>query len=194
MTAAAFVDRDGVVNEPILDARSGTFESPYDPGDVVLVAGAAEGLARLRDAGFALVLASNQPAAAKGTVPLAALEAVHERVAALLAAEGVALDAAFYCHHHPDGAIAELSGPCDCRKPAPGLLLQAAERLRLDLTRSWMLGDAETDVEAAHAAGAKAVLIEHPRTAHRRPGAVVPDLTARDLVEAAAEIAARAGR
>ena len=140
-------------------------------------------LRRLRDAGFALVLVSNQPAAAKGNVTRAALDAVHERVMDALRIEGVQLDGVYYCHHHPD-----FTGPCDCRKPAPGLLLRAADELGLELSESWMIGDADTDVAAARAAGAQAVLVAHPRTAHRRNGAV-PDLTAPDLAGAAALIA-----
>jgi D-glycero-D-manno-heptose 1,7-bisphosphate phosphatase len=188
MTPAAFLDRDGVIDEPVWDPRSETHESPYRPEDVVLVPGAAPAMARLRDAGFRLVLVSNQPAAAKGTVSLEALQSVHERVAELLRAEGVALDGAYYCYHHPNGVVAELSGPCACRKPAPGLLLDAAAELGLDLPASWMFGDADTDVEAAHAAGVACALIEHPLTPHRRTGRVVPELTATDLAAAVREV------
>lgn len=184
MTPAVFVDRDGVINEPVWDPRTQTFESPYRPQDVTLVPGAAEGLQGLRAAGLKLVLASNQPSAAKGRVTLDDLAAVHERVAEALRTAGVELDAAYYCHHHPD-----FTGPCECRKPAPGLLLDAAAALGLDLSRSWMIGDADTDVTAAHSAGARAVLVEHPRTAHRRRGAVAPEHTAPDLARAAALIA-----
>jgi D-glycero-D-manno-heptose 1,7-bisphosphate phosphatase len=184
MTPAAFVDRDGVINEPVWDERTQSFESPYRPDDVALVPGAAAGLLRLREAGYRLVLASNQPAAAKGQVTLADLDAVHERVVALLRRAGVELDGAYYCHHHPD-----FGSPCDCRKPAPGLLLNAAADLELDLAASWMVGDADTDVTAAHAAGTAAVLVEHPRTAHRRRGVTTPEHTAADLERAAALIA-----
>jgi D-glycero-D-manno-heptose 1,7-bisphosphate phosphatase len=194
MMPAAFVDRDGVINEPVWDPRTESFESPYDPAAVRLVTGAASALAELRDAGFRLVLVSNQPAAAKGTVPLAGLEAVHERVAELLRSGGVELDASYYCHHHPNGTVTELSGPCDCRKPAPGLLLRAAAELDLDLDASWMFGDADTDVEAAHAAGVAAALIEHPRTAHRRRGSAAAELLTTDLISAAGAIAAAPGR
>jgi D-glycero-D-manno-heptose 1,7-bisphosphate phosphatase len=177
---AVFVDRDGVINEPVWDARTDSFESPYRPDDVALVPGAADALARLRDAGYLLVLVSNQPAAAKGTATRAALDAVHERVVDALRIE---LDGVYYCYHHPD-----FTGPCACRKPAPGLLLRAAEDLDLELSESWMIGDADTDVAAARAAGALAVLVAHPRTGHRRHGAL-PDLTAPDLAGAAALIA-----
>jgi D-glycero-D-manno-heptose 1,7-bisphosphate phosphatase len=185
MTAAVFVDRDGVINEPVWDTRTQSFESPYRPEDVTLVPGAAEGLAALRE--FKLVLVSNQPSAAKGQTTFEALDAVHERVAALLRTAGVELDGAFYCHHHPD-----FTGPCECRKPAPGLLRDAAAQLDLDLGLSWMIGDADTDVTAAHAAGAQAVLVEHPRTAHRRRGSGTPEHTAPDLRAAAAWIRSRA--
>jgi D-glycero-D-manno-heptose 1,7-bisphosphate phosphatase len=181
MTAAVFVDRDGVINEPVWDERTNSHESPYRPEDVTLVPGAAEGLAALT--GFKLVLVSNQPSAAKGQTTLEQLAAVHERVAEAL---GVPFDGVYYCHHHPD-----FTGPCDCRKPAPGLLLTAADDLGLDLAASWMIGDADTDVTAAHAAGARAVLIEHPRTAHRRAGAVQPEHIAPDLRAAASWIRSR---
>jgi len=185
MTAAVFVDRDGVINEPVWDERTGSFESPYRPAAVTLVAGAAGGLRTLREAGLRLVLVSNQPSAAKGQTTLEALTAVHERVVAELRSAGVELDGAYYCFHHPD-----FTGPCRCRKPEPGLLLDAAAELDLDLAASWMVGDADTDVQAAHAAGAKAVLVEHPRTAHRRRGAAAPEHTARDLAAAASWIRA----
>lgn len=170
-----------MVNEPVWDARTASFESPYTPADVALVPGAADALARLHGAGYKLVLVSNQPAAAKGQVTLEQLTAVHERVVAALRSEGVELDGAYYCHHHPD-----FTGPCDCRKPAPGLLLRAARELQLDLGGSWMVGDADTDVAAAGAVGARAILVEHPRTAHRRAG--ISTLTAPDLAAAAAMI------
>jgi D-glycero-D-manno-heptose 1,7-bisphosphate phosphatase len=96
----------------------------------------------------------------------------------------VELDGAYYCHHHPD-----FGGRCDCRKPAPGLLLDAARDLGIELAASWMIGDADSDVIAAHAAGAKAVLVAHPRTAHRRGGTVAPEHAAPDLAAAAALIA-----
>ena len=185
MTAAVFVDRDGVINEPVWDRRTQTFESPYRPEDVTLVPGAAQGLAQL--AAFKLVLVSNQPSAAKGQTTLEALAAVHERVVQELRRAGVELDGVYYCHHHPD-----FTGPCACRKPAPGMLRDAAAALDLDLPRSWMIGDADTDVTAAHAAGCKVVLVEHPQTAHRRRGAVAPEHTAPDLRAAAAWIKSRA--
>ena len=105
-------------------------------------------------------------------------------MAEALRLEDVQLDGVYYCHHHPD-----FTGPCECRKPAPGLLLRAAGELGLELSESWMIGDADTDVAAARAAGVKAVLVAHRGTQHRRNGAVA-DLIAPDLAGAAALIVA----
>jgi D-glycero-D-manno-heptose 1,7-bisphosphate phosphatase len=93
-----------------------------------------------------------------------------------------------YCHHHPAGVVPALTGACDCRKPAPGMLVAAAAAHDLTLARSWMVGDADTDVEAGRAAGCRTVLVEHPATPHRRSGASGPTLVAPDLAAAAAAI------
>jgi D-glycero-D-manno-heptose 1,7-bisphosphate phosphatase len=148
------------------DSQTGKPESPYRPEDVQLVPGAAEAIRELRDAGFLLVAASNQPGAAKGNATMEQLKAVHERVVELLAAEGAELDDWRYCFHHPDA-----DGPCSCRKPEPGMLLDAAAQHGIDLSRSWMVGDADRDMEAGRSAGVRTVLVEHPGSAHRRKGA-----------------------
>jgi D-glycero-D-manno-heptose 1,7-bisphosphate phosphatase len=185
---AAFLDRDGVLNELVPDPSSGRPESPLRADDVRLLPGAAAAASELAHAGFVLVCVSNQPAAAKGKVSVEQLHAVHARVLDLLGREGVRLDASRLCLHHPDGVIVELSGPCDCRKPAPGMLLDAAEALGLDLAASWMLGDTDTDVAAGRAAGCRTVLIEQAASAHKRGGGADPDLIAADLPEAVARL------
>lgn len=189
MKRAAFLDRDGVLNQLVADPESGLAESPLDPSDVVLSPGAAAAAARLAAAGFLLVGVSNQPAAAKGRVPLEQLVAVQARVVALLAAEGVVFDRFQLCWHHPDALLKELAGPCDCRKPAPGMLLQAATALDIDLAASWMVGDSDSDVLAGRAAGTRTILVENPASAHRRRGTATPDATAADLTVAQARIA-----
>jgi histidinol-phosphate phosphatase family protein len=187
---AAFLDRDGVINEGVPDPVTGKLESPLRVADVRLLPGVAQALRALRDAGYALVCASNQPAAAKGTISLDELRAIHERVLELLAGEGVVLDASRLCPHHPDGAVAELSGPCPCRKPAPGMLLDAARALELELERSWMLGDTDADVLAGAAAGCQTVLIEYPGSAHKRSGGAAPTLQAGEFAQAVAQLLA----
>lgn len=186
--AAAFLDRDGTLNEFVQDPVSGLPESPLGVADVRLIDGAAAAARELAQAGFALVCVSNQPAAAKGKVSLEQLFAVHERVLELLREEGVHLDASRLCLHHPEGVVPELSGPCECRKPAPGMLLDAAEELGLDLASSWMLGDTDSDVVAGHAAGCRTVLIEHPGSAHKRVAETSPDLVASNLADGVAQL------
>ncbi len=185
---AAFLDRDGVLNELVPDQSSGRPESPLRVDDVRLLPGAAAAANELARAGFALVCVSNQPAAAKGKVSVEQLHAVHARVLDLLGRQGVRFDATCLCLHHPEGLVGELSGPCDCRKPAPGMLLDAAKTLGLDLAASWMLGDTDTDMAAGRAAGCRTVLIAHAASAHKRGGATSPDVIVADLPEAVARL------
>lgn len=184
MTAAVFVDRDGVLNALVPDPVSGLPESPLDPEQVTLLPGAAAAIRRLRDAGYVVVGASNQPAAAKGVVEMRLLESVQARVLELLALDGAAPDDFRLCFHHPEGVIPELTRECGCRKPAPGMLLEAAEELELDLASSWMLGDTDNDVAAGAAAGCRTILIEHPSSAHKRGDVARPDASAPDLAAA----------
>jgi D-glycero-D-manno-heptose 1,7-bisphosphate phosphatase len=186
--AAVFLDRDGVLNELVRDPVSGAPESPLAVYDVCLVDGVGAALARLQRAGFILVCASNQPAAAKGTVSLGQLRAVHARVLELLAREGVHLAASRLCLHHPAGAVPELSGPCSCRKPAPGMLLDAALTLGLDLRAAWMVGDTDADVGAGRAAGVRTVLIDYPGSAHKRKGSSQADIRAPNITLAVARM------
>jgi D-glycero-D-manno-heptose 1,7-bisphosphate phosphatase len=182
-TRAVLLDRDGVLNDPVHDPVDGTPESPLRAEDVVLAEGAAEGCRALLDAGLRLGVVSNQPAAAKGKATLQDLRAVHERVVELLGAEGVTIGTWHYCHHHPEAVVATLRGPCDCRKPAPGMLLAAAHDLGVAPAACWMAGDGDADMEAGRAAGCRTLLVEHPLTAHRRARAVPGDAGARNLWE-----------
>jgi D-glycero-D-manno-heptose 1,7-bisphosphate phosphatase len=166
---ALFLDRDGVLNEPVWDERSGTMESPLKPSDVILAAGAAIAVRRATDAGLPVIVVSNQPSAAKGIVAEPTIRTVHARVVDLLAAEGAVIDRSYLCLHHPHGVVASLTQVCDCRKPAPRMLLQAAADLDLELSRCWMIGDTDADLGAARRASlAGVVIVENPLSAHRR--------------------------
>jgi D-glycero-D-manno-heptose 1,7-bisphosphate phosphatase len=189
--AGVFLDRDGVLNELVPDPASGVPESPLSVADVRLAAGAAAAAARLRALGFALVCVSNQPAAAKGKVSVDQLLSVHHRVLELLAEQGVTLAASYLCMHHEHGVVPELSGPCDCRKPAPGMLLDGARDLALDPGVSWMVGDTDADVAAGEAAGCMTLLIRNSGSAHKRLQAVAPDLLADSLADGVARLAGR---
>jgi D-glycero-D-manno-heptose 1,7-bisphosphate phosphatase len=142
---AVFLDRDGTLNVDSPDYIKSWGEFAWLPG-------VKEALRELQDAGFALVVITNQGAISKGLTTRAAAEHLHARMTAELAEAGVHLDAVYYCPHHDADA-------CACRKPRPGLLLQAARELGLDLARSWMVGDRDRDVLAGAAAGCRALLV-----------------------------------
>jgi histidinol-phosphate phosphatase family protein len=181
---AIFLDRDGTLNELVADPLTGRPESPLRAEDVRLIPGAAAAARGLMDAGWRLIGVSNQPAAAKGTVTMAALDAVQARVLQRLAEAGVAFEDFRICHHHPDGNSAALAVTCDCRKPKPGMLVAAAARHKLDLGSCWMIGDTDADVLAGTAAGCRTVLLENPGSSHKRSGTVAATVTAPDLAAA----------
>jgi D-glycero-D-manno-heptose 1,7-bisphosphate phosphatase len=185
---AAFLDRDGVLNELVHNSSSGTLESPHRVEDVRLVEGAAAAVTVLARAGFLLVCVSNQPGAAKGEVTVPRLRAVHERLIEMLAQEGAHLDASRLCLHHPEGSDSNLGRSCACRKPAPGMLLDAAADLAIDFGGSLMVGDSDSDIAAGRLAGCKTILLLHPGSAHKRAGGASPDLVASELAGAVAQI------
>lgn len=179
---AVFLDRDGVIVRLLIER--GPRETPCTPDEVVLLPGAREALATLRQFGTPLIVVTNQPNVAKGKTTNADHAAVEERVGELLGPEA-AVDAVYTCFHHPDPAqvvTPELCKACECRKPAPGLLLRAAVEHALDLRRSVMIGDSVTDIEAGKAAGCWTVRLA-PRGGARgldepRADAEAPDLLA----------------
>jgi D-glycero-D-manno-heptose 1,7-bisphosphate phosphatase len=187
--SAVLLDRDGVIVEPVPDPLTGACESPLHPGDVRLVEGATDAITILRTLHVPLLVVSNQPAAAKGTVDLAELRAVHERAVDLLAAAGVGVDGWEYCYHHPAGTDPDLTGRCECRKPEPGMLRRALRGRGVSADRAWMVGDADTDVMAGAALGTRTALLEHPLTSHRRSAkrrsssSPEPDVRASSLLE-----------
>jgi D-glycero-D-manno-heptose 1,7-bisphosphate phosphatase len=141
---AIFLDRDGtLIDDP------GYLS---DPDRVRLIAGAVEALRALRGAGYQLVLVSNQSGIGRGYFSAEQAEAVHRRVVEELEREGVSLDDARYCPHTPDEG-------CDCRKPKPGMLRAAARDLDLDLSASFMIGNASSDVAAGKNAGCRTILL-----------------------------------
>jgi D-glycero-D-manno-heptose 1,7-bisphosphate phosphatase len=167
--AAVFLDRDGVINRPVV--RDGL---PYPPADVeefVIYDDVAAGCARLKAAGYLLVVATNQPDVGRGTQAQARVEAMH----AVMAAE-LPIDRVEVCYH-PGGA----ASACACRKPAPGMLLQAAEALSIPLSRSYMIGDRWRDIDCGHAAGCRTIFVDRGYAENLRQ---VPDFTVGSFAEA----------
>ncbi|MFI7356166.1 D-glycero-alpha-D-manno-heptose-1,7-bisphosphate 7-phosphatase [Streptomyces avidinii] len=146
-----FLDRDGTLTEPR--------HYPSHPDELVLQPDIGAPLRALQNAGFALVVVTNQSGLARGLFNTDALDAMHDRLRALLGHRGVRLDGIYACPHHPDGIVPGYRSVCRCRKPAPGLLHQAAQDLGLDLSRSWMVGDSACDIGAGHRARTRTALI-----------------------------------
>jgi D-glycero-D-manno-heptose 1,7-bisphosphate phosphatase len=156
------LDRDGTLIDFHRDAELGAVVSAFHPDHVRFLPGVVDGLRALQDAGFVLAVASNQPSAAKGQIPRAAIERTQRALVEKLAAEGIVIAAVATCLHHPDGGPGgdpDLVRACDCRKPAPGMLLSLCHDLGLDPAASWMIGDSDADVHAAHRAGLRAGLL-----------------------------------
>jgi len=175
---AIFLDKDGTL---IADV-------PYnvDPAQIRLLPGALDGTRALHAAGYRLVVVTNQSGVARGYFPESALIAVEATLRNLLGAADVPLAGFYSCPHHPDGSVPAYARECDCRKPAPGMLLRAAREGDLDLAHSWMIGDILNDVEAGHRARCRAVLVNNGGETEWLPGpGRTPDLTAPDLLTAA---------
>jgi len=162
---AVFLDRDGVINREI--------DGVGCPEDVEILPGVAETIARINRSPLLAIAITNQPGLAKGFFSFDDLDRVHAQMDGLLAEGGGFLDDLYFCPHHPetgfDGEVAALKIPCTCRKPAPGMLLQAAADYNIDLSRSVMIGDRPSDLKAGRAAGTRTILI------HRNTADTLPD-------------------
>ncbi len=150
---AVFLDKDGTLVENV----------PYnvDPERITLAPGVCEALPQLHDAGYRLVIISNQSGVARGYFPESALQEVERYLRGLLDEIGVPLEGFYYCPHHPEGVVVPYAVRCPCRKPEPGMLLRAAQEHDLDLARSWLVGDILNDVQAGRRAGCRTVLIDN---------------------------------
>jgi D-glycero-D-manno-heptose 1,7-bisphosphate phosphatase len=179
---AIFFDKDGTL---LIDIPHNV-----DPHQMRLAQGADQALAQLQDAGYALVVISNQPGVARGFFTLDALGAVEQRLGELFRENGAELSGFYFCPHDPLGSVEPYRCFCHCRKPAPGLLYQAAQDLNLELRVSWMIGDILHDVEAGHYAGCKTVLINNGNeTEWNVTPERTPDFMAPSLAEAAEIVA-----
>ncbi|MFH0878142.1 MAG: HAD family hydrolase [Lentisphaerota bacterium] len=158
---AVFIDRDGTLNEMVYDDTHGIMDSPRKPEQVVLRASAGDFIQGVKALGFLAVVVTNQPGLAKGTLTMDDLKAVNHRLDELLNMQGSSWDDLFFCPHHPSGGGVrnEYVRTCDCRKPKPGLLLQAAKKYDIDLEKSWLVGDGLNDVEAGRATGCRTILL-----------------------------------
>ncbi len=184
MRRAVFLDKDGTLVENV----------PYnvEPERIRLTQGAGIATRALADAGFDLVVVSNQSGVARGLFSERSLVDVEVRIRQLLSDDGVAIAGFYWCPHHPHGSVAAYAVPCDCRKPAPGLLQRAARDLGIALEHSWMVGDILDDVDAGHRAGCRSVLVDNGgETEWVLSPERTPDIVTSDLEQAARTIVGR---
>jgi len=162
---AVFLDRDGVINRAVV--RDGKPHPPGSIDELEVLAGVPDALLKLRGAGFRLIVVTNQPDVARGTQTREAVEAMHARLAADLA-----VDEVIACYHDGDD--------CDCRKPKPGALFDAANRHGVELERSFMVGDRWRDIEAGQRAGCRCLFVDHGYAEQQPAGSFVrvPSLAA----------------
>ena len=152
---AIFLDRDGTINKYVGFLRNiEQFE---------LLSGVSEAIRKINQSGYLAVVVTNQPVIARGEVTYTELQEIHNKMETILGKDGAYLDGIYFCPHHPDkgfkGEVKELKINCNCRKPHPGLLLQAASDFNINLEQSWMIGDGKNDIQAGKNAGCKTVLI-----------------------------------
>jgi histidinol-phosphate phosphatase family protein len=177
---AVFLDRDGVIN---IDS-----DLIKSPDEMELIPGAAEAIYRLNQSNFIAVVVTNQSVVARNLTDAAGVDRIHARMERLLADQAAAfVDAIYYCPHHPQGGFPEENPAykieCSCRKPKPGMLLEAAARFNIDLSESFMVGDSPRDIKAGQAAGLAATL--RVRTGHGLlPSDAVPTAQVEDLTAA----------
>lgn len=161
-SAAVFLDRDGTIM-----TDTGYVD---DPQSVELLPGSAEAIRRFAEAGYLVVLASNQSGIARGLFDEEDLDRVHERLETLLSDEGAQLDGAYYCPYldGPEAKIKNYRRDSELRKPKPGMLLQAARELNVDLKQSWMIGDKLSDVQAGDRAGCRTILLSNGQVSYEQ--------------------------
>ncbi len=172
--AAVFVDRDGTI----------CFDRHYlsDPAGLELISTVVEGIRKLNEAGILVIVVTNQSGIARGKFDEKKLEEIHARLRVLLSANGARIDDLFFCPHMPDSG-------CRCRKPAPGMLIDAADKHDINLKKSFVIGDRMMDVEMAHRVGARAVLVPEPGDnynveSEKRLSMETPDVQVETFIEA----------
>ena len=156
---AIFMDRDGVINEDI--------DLIHTPEQMKIFDYSGSALKKINESQYLSVLATNQSVVARGLCSIKDVEDIHKKMETELGSQGAYLDAIYYCPHHPDKGYPEENPEykveCSCRKPKPGMLIQASEDLNIDLEKSWMIGDSQSDIEAGKAAGCKTIMVQSGR-------------------------------
>jgi len=178
---AIFLDRDGTINEEVHHL------SHVD--QLQLLPSVGEAIKQLNAASFKVVVITNQSVVARGIISQEELGDIHKTMKKQLKSQGAHVDAVYFCPHHPTAGVGAFGITCDCRKPQPGMLLQASADLNITLENSFMIGDTYNDLAAGHAAGCRTILVRTgygTKTERQLDGrSFQPDYIASDLLEAA---------
>lgn len=172
-----FLDRDGVINEEV--------DLLHHVDQLRLIPGAASAIAQFNQMGLPVAVVTNQPVVARGLCTEDDIQAIHEALRKLLAAEGAHVDVIEFCPHHENANLPEYRTVCECRKPRPGMLLRAAARLGVDPSKGIIIGDRTGDIRAGQAAGCKTILVRTGYGGLDGQNEVTPDAICADLKEAA---------
>lgn len=161
MNRAIFLDRDGVINDIIYHQDIGIIDTPFTTEQFNLLPNVGRVLNILHQMNFKVILVSNQPGIAKFHYTLETFEEIRNKMKNELSKYGAFLDAEYYCLHHPNAKNLAYKIVCECRKPKPGMLLNAADELKIDLKESWIVGDSITDIKAGKSAECRTILISN---------------------------------
>ena len=183
MQKAVFLDRDGVINRLVFNPDTGEYESPHNVEDLELFPWAVPSLRVLREMEYMLFLISNQPSYAKGKTPMENIRAIHETLHRIFLEHGIDFAEYYYCYHHPNGIVPDLTGVCRCRKPGIFFLEEAKKNFDFSITDSWLIGDQDSDILCGQSFGLKTILIKDQHSFKKR-GESSPDFQAADIEEA----------
>lgn len=174
---AIFLDRDGVLNKEV-----GYLSNP---NDFVFLEGSIEALKILKQKDYLLIVITNQAAVARGFLTVETLQVIHNKMVKILKENKISLDDIYYCPHHP-----EFTGPCDCRKPNPGMILKAKLKFNIDIRNSYMVGDTLGDIETGKNARCKTVLVltGYGKEEIKKESSIIPDMIFKNLKEFAINI------
>lgn len=186
MERGVFLDRDGVINPNVFNKATGEWDSPHHPKDFELFPWSIESLNQLQEKKFKLFLISNQPSYAKGKTSLENIKSVHEKFHSILMDNQIYFNEYYYCYHHPQGVVPELSVECRCRKPGIFFLSEAEKKYSLDMSLSWLIGDRDSDIICGEKAGVRTIMIlSQEEQQAKKTVESNPDFIAANLLEAA---------
>ncbi|MGC8554717.1 MAG: D-glycero-alpha-D-manno-heptose-1,7-bisphosphate 7-phosphatase [Candidatus Acidulodesulfobacterium sp.] len=170
-----FLDRDGVLIKDVGYLKN--------PEDIIILPGSLDALKDLKDAGYLLIIVTNQAGVAKGFFSVDDLAAVHDKLLKIYENNGIRIDDLYFCPHHDKGTIKPYNIKCSCRKPSAGMVLKGAAKFDIDTGRSFMVGDKDSDIMLAKNSGLKSFYIKNDMYEHDEN--IIPDFYVKDLKEAA---------